>query len=30
MLAHVEEKMMEKFIINEIPQEFQAIFFLSV
>jgi len=27
MLAHVEEKMMEKFIINEIPQEFQAIFF---
>ncbi|WP_082148151.1 YfbR-like 5'-deoxynucleotidase [Lysinibacillus sp. LK3] len=26
MLAHVEEKMMEKFIINEIPQEFQAIF----
>ncbi|MGE7810118.1 YfbR-like 5'-deoxynucleotidase [Lysinibacillus capsici] len=27
MLAHVEEKMMEKFIINEIPQDFQAIFF---
>ncbi|MEQ6854324.1 YfbR-like 5'-deoxynucleotidase [Lysinibacillus capsici] len=27
MLAHVEEKMMEKFIINEIPQEFQGIFF---
>lgn len=27
MLAHVEEKMMEKFIIDEIPQEFQAIFF---
>ncbi|MCM0624533.1 HD domain-containing protein [Lysinibacillus sp. OL1_EC] len=27
MLAHVEEKMMEKFIINEIPQEFQATFF---
>ncbi|MEA0553791.1 YfbR-like 5'-deoxynucleotidase [Lysinibacillus irui] len=27
MLAHVEEKMMEKFIINEIPQEFQEIFF---
>lgn len=27
MLAHVEEKMMEKFIIKEIPQEFQAIFF---
>ncbi|WP_341301410.1 YfbR-like 5'-deoxynucleotidase [Lysinibacillus sp. FSL H8-0500] len=27
MLAHVEEKMMEKFIVNEIPQEFQAIFF---
>ena len=27
MLAHVEEKMMEKFIINEIPQEFQTIFF---
>ncbi|EFI68157.1 HD domain-containing protein [Lysinibacillus sp. HST-98] len=27
MLAHVEEKMMEKFIINEIPQEFQAVFF---
>ncbi|MFY0517461.1 YfbR-like 5'-deoxynucleotidase [Lysinibacillus sphaericus] len=27
MLAHVEDKMMEKFIINEIPKEFQAIFF---
>jgi len=27
MLAHVEEKMMEKFIIDEIPQEFQAVFF---
>lgn len=27
MLAHVEEKMMEKFIINEIPQDFQAVFF---
>lgn len=27
MLAHVEEKMMEKFIINEIPKEFQNIFF---
>ena len=27
MLAHVEEKMMEKFIINEIPEKFQAIFF---
>jgi len=27
MLAHVEEKMMEKFISNEIPEEFQAIFF---
>ncbi|GLC88095.1 HD domain-containing protein [Lysinibacillus piscis] len=27
MLAHVEEKMMEKFIIHEIPTEFQAIFF---
>ena len=26
MLAHVEEKMMEKFIIDEIPHEFQAIF----
>jgi len=26
MLAHVEEKMMEKFIFDEIPQEFQAIF----
>ncbi|ETT87407.1 HD superfamily hydrolase [Viridibacillus arenosi FSL R5-213] len=27
MLAHVEEKMMEKFIVSEIPDEFQAIFF---
>ncbi|MFJ7737254.1 YfbR-like 5'-deoxynucleotidase [Lysinibacillus sp. NPDC097287] len=27
MLAHVEEKMMEKFIINEIPEKFQSIFF---
>ncbi|MEK5330229.1 MULTISPECIES: YfbR-like 5'-deoxynucleotidase [unclassified Lysinibacillus] len=27
MLAHVEEKMMEKFIINEIPKDFQDIFF---
>ncbi len=27
MLAHVEEKMMERFIIDEIPQEFQAVFF---
>lgn len=27
MLAHVEEKMMEKFIKNEIPEEFQEIFF---
>lgn len=27
MLAHVEEKMMEKFIINEIPKEFQSVFF---
>ena len=27
MLAHVEEKMMEKFIINEIPEQFQAVFF---
>ena len=27
MLAHVEEKMMEKFILSEIPPEFQAIFF---
>jgi len=27
MLAHVEEKMMEKFIVNEIPKEFQDIFF---
>lgn len=27
MLAHVEEKMMEKFILAEIPPEFQATFF---
>lgn len=27
MLAHVEEKMMEKFILEEIPKEFQDIFF---
>jgi len=27
MLAHVEEKMMEKFILSEIPPEFQAVFF---
>ena len=27
MIAHVEEKMMEKFIVDEIPDEFQAIFF---
>lgn len=27
MLAHVEDKMMEKFIINEIPEQFQAVFF---
>lgn len=27
MLAHVEEKMMEKFIREEIPPDFQAIFF---
>lgn len=27
MLAHVEEKMMEKFIHEEIPSEFQDIFF---
>ena len=27
MLSHVEEKMMENFILNEIPEEFQAIFF---
>ena len=27
MLAHVEEKMMVKFIVNEIPKEFQDIFF---
>lgn len=27
MLAHVEEKMMEKFIREEIPPDFQAVFF---
>jgi putative hydrolase of HD superfamily len=27
MLSHVEEKMMEKFILDEIPTEFQPIFF---
>ncbi|MER1958263.1 MAG: YfbR-like 5'-deoxynucleotidase [Solibacillus sp.] len=27
MLAHVEEKMMEKFIIEEIPEDLQGIFF---
>lgn len=27
MLAHVEEKMMEKFILEEIPPDFQDIFF---
>ncbi|MGX9132980.1 YfbR-like 5'-deoxynucleotidase [Rummeliibacillus sp. JY-2-4R] len=27
MISHVEEKMMEKFIFNEIPAEFQEIFF---
>jgi len=27
MIAHVEEKMMEKFIIEEIPVEFQPVFF---
>lgn len=27
MLSHVEEKMMEKFIIDEIPAEFQPVFF---
>lgn len=27
MLSHVEEKMMEKFILNEIPEEFQPVFF---
>lgn len=27
MLTHVEEKMMEKFIIDEIPEEFQPTFF---
>ena len=27
MLAHVEDKMMEKFIVDEIPARFQAVFF---
>ena len=27
MLTHVEEKMMEKFILDEIPAEFQPVFF---
>jgi putative hydrolase of HD superfamily len=27
MIAHVEEKMMEKFIVDEIPKEFQQVFF---
>jgi putative hydrolase of HD superfamily len=27
MIAHVEEKMMEKFIVEEIPGEFQQLFF---
>ncbi|MEK3979879.1 HD domain-containing protein [Psychrobacillus sp. INOP01] len=27
MLTHVEEKMMEKFILDEIPKEFQPVFF---
>ena len=27
MVAHVEEKIMEKFIVEEIPEEFQAVFF---
>lgn len=27
MLSHVEEKMMEKFIVQEIPEDLQAIFF---
>ena len=27
MLSHVEEKMMEKFILDEIPERFQAVFF---
>lgn len=27
MLAHVEEKMMEKFIVEEIPEDFQEVFF---
>lgn len=27
MIAHVEEKMMEKFILDEIPERFQQVFF---
>ena len=27
MLAHVEEKMMEKFILEEIPKDYQEVFF---
>ncbi|MBP6562014.1 MAG: HD domain-containing protein [Neisseriaceae bacterium] len=27
MISHVEEKMMEKFIVDEIPAEFQGVFF---
>ncbi|MEE1131640.1 MAG: YfbR-like 5'-deoxynucleotidase [Caryophanon sp.] len=27
MIAHVEEKMMEKFILDEIPERFQEVFF---
>ena len=27
MLSHVEEKMMEKFILKEIPEEYQPVFF---
>lgn len=27
MLAHVEEKMMEKFILEEIPEDYQDVFF---
>ena len=27
MIAHVEEKMMEKFIVEEIPKDLQGIFF---
>lgn len=27
MIAHVEDKMMEKFILEEIPEEFQPVFF---